>query len=264
MLQLSENPKMFSTNITVVSLLTLWPTINIIFGTYTYVALDDKHCFFFLHFIEYLTVVAAFFQYACFSYLLYSLRKAFTARFNNILDDIEPFDPNEYKSRLCQIYFEYRDFRNLVDGWMTFVLAFGVLGITTQISYMYAFNESKYSSNAQLKHKVTTYSLMIWSQKFMFLLQPIFVFDGINVDYLWRGLKRRVSKKLTAKATVGSLNKIIAHMDKINVSSRWIIPSLGFSFVGLYLGLHLPKQYIKFWFGVCVSDSATNKSDTMV
>ena len=123
---------------------------------YNMILSSCNNCFLFNHLVEYLAVVGALLL------LFLVMRKQFKAVFNNIHDNIEviePFDANAYKSRLCQIYFEYQDFRNLVDGWTTFVLAFGVLGITTQISYMYAFNESKYSSNAQLKHKVTTYTL---------------------------------------------------------------------------------------------------------
>ena len=97
---------------------------------------------------------------------------------------------------------------------MTFVLGVGVLGLTTQLSYYYNYY---HDHPAQIETKVAIYSTMIWSQKLMFLVQPLFVVGGINVDYLWRDLKRRVTKRFGTPETVGHLKNIIQHIDIINI-----------------------------------------------
>ena len=240
------------------SLLAVWPIINGLLVIYIFVETDDVNCFLNVYIVSRVTTVLVFLQYACFSFLFYILRKAFTARLKTISDGIGNFQEDKCKAELCQAYLEYRSFRNLVGGWMTFVLAVGVLGVTTQLSYYYYSHQSDHPT--QNEAKMTRYSMMIWSEKLMFLLQPMFVFGGINVDYLWRDLKRRVTKKLGTQETVAHLKNIIQHMDIINISPRWIVPTLGFSLASFYLGFHLPSQNLQFWYGVCAPDT-TNSSE---
>ena len=130
---------------------------------------------------------------------------------------------------------------------MTFTLSVGVLGLTAQTSYIYDFY--KYENDPRVKDMVTVYSIMIWSEKIMFITQPIVILGGINVDYLWKDLQKHVTKQLAAASAIGNLNKLIQHMKKINISTSWIFPTLGSSLVGFYLGLQLPEQDLQYWVG---------------
>ena len=233
-------------------LLAVWPIINSVLVIYILVATDDVHCYN-VYILSRITAAVVFLQYACFCYLFFVLRKAFTSKLKTITESIDSFHQNKCKAALCQAYLEYRSFRNLVGGWMTFVLAVGVLGVTTQLTYYYYYHQSDHP--AHIETKMIRYSLMIWSQKLMFIVQPIYVFGGINVDYLWIDLKRRVTKKLGTFEAVGYLKDIIKHIDIINISPRWILPTLGLSLMSFYLGFHLPSQNLQFWYGVCAPDT---------
>ena len=226
-------------------LLAVWPMTNCALVIYTYVA-SESHavpCYWHMLFSR-ITTAASFILYICFCYLIFAVRKSFATTFATIPEALENRNKNESKSILTTAYLEYRGFRNLIGCWMTFALSVGLLGLTAQTSYIYSIYKSE--NNSHIEDKMTVYSIMIWSEKIMFIAQPIVILGGINVDNLWKDLKKYITEHLAASPAIDYLKELIQHMNKIHISIPWIFSTLGFSFVGFYLGLKLPEQNLQY------------------
>ena len=128
--------------------------------------------------------------------MVFVVRKSFATKFAAIPEAFENLNNDESKSILTTAYLEYRRFRNLIGCWMTLTLSVGVLGLTAQTPYIYDLYKSEI--DPRVKDMVTVYSIMIWSEKIMFIAQPIVILGGINFDYLWKDLRKHVTKQLTA------------------------------------------------------------------
>ena len=229
-------------------LLAVWPMINFSLVIYTYVVSEPHSASCFWHIlISRVTTAASFILYTCFCYVIFVMRRSFAAKFAVIPEALENLNLEESKSIVTKAYLEYRGFRNLIGFWMTFTLSVSLLGLTLQTSYIYNFYKSE--NIPGLEDKMMIYSIMIWNQKLMLITQPMVVLGGINVDYLWKDLKRHITGQLAAASAIGNLTKLIQHMNKINVSIPWVVSTLGSSILGFYVGLQLPEQDLQYWVG---------------
>ncbi|XP_072037342.1 uncharacterized protein [Amphiura filiformis] len=114
----------------------------------------------------------------------------------------------------------------------------------------FAKGSQTYPTKLQYGNPMLTYAIMIWSQKAMFLLQPLLAFHSVNADYLWGAFKESIAERLTASERVGQMfHRFMRHMKELNHPPQWIISTLVFSTIGLYFGMHLKKQNFLYWIG---------------
>ena len=195
-----------------------------------------------------IAATVGFVQYGCLCFLCFKLRKAFTNRFRYLAEGLENQRENEGKSKICEAYLEYKDFRDFVGYWMTFALSNGMVGMASLISWNYGY--FKVTTERHMDHEMFMYSIMIWNQKLMFIIQPLIVFNGVNVDYLWDDFKEYITEHLMAPKTAGQkFHRFMRHMNELNHSPQWIISTLILGIVGLYFGMHLSEQNFQYWIG---------------
>ena len=230
------------------ALMLTWPVVNTILGFYNYATLEYQYSPVRWHMLaSRIATAVGFVQYGCLTYLCFKLRKAFAKRFDEIAHEIALLNEDEGKSRICHIYITYKDFRDFAGYWMTFTLPVGAVGLASLITWHFGYTKN---ATYERDDPMCTYAIMIWSQKTMFLLQPLVAFYGVNADYLWDDFKDRVAERLMTAEKVGqSFHRLMRHMKEINHAPQWIISTLVFTIVGLYFGMHLKNQYFKYWIG---------------
>ena len=236
-----------------------WPVINLLQTIYVFITIEYEYS----TSRVYLLVVRSaltfcYIQHGCLSFLCFKLRKAFNKRFNQLAEALKVDSENEGKSRICQIYFDYKAFRDFVGYWITFSLSVCLVGMTALVLWNYGYYQSATSN--EYEHPMLMFSIMIWNQKLMFFSLPLIVFNGVNVDYLWDDFKESVAFRLMAPESVGQkLHRLLRHMDELNRPPQWAISTLIFSLVGFYFGMSLKNQDFIYWKGPdCYNSTMTN------
>ncbi|XP_072019235.1 uncharacterized protein [Amphiura filiformis] len=230
-------------------LILTWPVVNMSLGVYIYATIEYSYTSSpWIMLLSRITTSVGFLQYGCLAYVCYKLRIASTRRFNNVSDEIASVSENEGKSKICDVYFKYKDFRDFVGYWMFFALTVGILGLTSLLSWHFGY--SRINKEPTPSDPMFPYAIMIWSQKLMFILQPLMIFGGVNVDYLWDDFKDNIAKRLMAPETAGMMfHRLMRHMRELNDPPQWINSTLVFTIIGLYFGMQLTDQDYRYWLG---------------
>ena len=236
------------------SALFLWPAINIILVVYNYFRFElrDNHFHCKTHvLISRVAAVFGFGLYACFCFIIYKLCWSHLREFIAIANEVheEDLTADVANDKIRRAFCTFRGFRNVVGTWTTFSIAVGTLGVFTQSSWNYGVHKSKEHPTPDETMIELMFGVMMWSEKLMFLVQPLFVIGGINADYLWRKFKRLITESFLENDQSEKLNKILVHMKRIDTSFKWIKPTVALTLVNLYLGMHLEEQELNYWIG---------------
>ncbi|XP_072028399.1 uncharacterized protein [Amphiura filiformis] len=147
------------------------------------------------------------------------------------------------RKRLGASIHEFGSLCNLCAKWLVFTISLNLIGIATQINWNYLF----YSQKMLMSRKIYHVNLMIWSERFMFLILPLIAVGGLDLHRIWEEFLTRICE-IRCDKYHDFWEKIVKFITREFTPVTNIVEFTAlFSIISVYMALKVGDQRANYW-----------------